>query len=68
MRPVGDNGRSPAAPIRGRDRRSGMVIDEAAFIAVVLVVWGMVAMALVEPGVGGWWRRRTEDDRRADRS
>ena len=32
--------------------------DTASLLAVVLLVWGLVAAGLLEAPVRGWWRRR----------
>ena len=35
--------------------------DNAPFVLAVVVVWGIVAVGLLEAPVRGWLRRRTSD-------
>ncbi len=35
--------------------------DSAPFVLAVAIVWGIVAVALLESPVRGWWHRRAPD-------
>ena len=35
--------------------------DNAPFVLAVVIVWGIVAVGLLEARVRGWWRRRAPD-------
>ena len=35
--------------------------DNAPFVLAVVIVWGIVAVGLLEAPLRGWWRRRASE-------